>query len=76
MDDLVILLILQGLQDLNSKPPDQALWNSLEVVVLDEFIEIDAQALKGDGQVLPEEEVVFDSNDVILIIFVVMIQIF
>ena len=73
MDDLVVLLILQGLQDLNSKPSDQALWYSLEVVVLDEFIEIDAQALKGDDQVFPEEEVVFDSNDVILIIFVVMI---
>ena len=43
MNDSMISLVLQGLKDLNSKSPYQSQRNSLEAVVLNELIEIDAQ---------------------------------
>lgn len=76
MNYFMIFLVLQGLEDLYCKPPDQTLWYSLKVVVLYKFIEVDAQALKSYYQVLSKEQVVFNSDNVVLIIFVMMIKIF
>ena len=61
------------MQHLDSKPPYEALRDSLEVVILNEFIKIDAQALKRNQEMLSEDAVVFDSDDVILVVFVMVV---
>ena len=37
----MILLILQSLEYLNRKSTDKAEWDSLEIVVLNELVEVD-----------------------------------
>lgn len=76
MNYFMVLLVLQSLEDLYREPPDQTLWYSLKIIVLYKFIEVDAQAFKSYHQVLSKEQVVFNPDDVILIIFVMMIKIF
>ena len=73
MHNLMIFLIFERLQHLDSKPPYKALRDSLEVVILNEFIKIDAQALKRNQEMLSEYAVVFDSDDVILVVFVMVV---
>jgi hypothetical protein len=46
MDYSVVLLVLKGLQDLDGESSNQGLRNSLEIIVLYKFVEIDAQTLK------------------------------
>tara|TARA_B110000285_G_scaffold101267_1_gene115263 strand:+ start:283 stop:492 length:210 start_codon:yes stop_codon:yes gene_type:complete len=69
----MVFLIFERLQHLDSKPPYKALRDSLEVVILNEFIKIDAQALKRNQEMLSEDAVVFDSDDVILVVFVMVV---
>lgn len=73
MHNLMVFLIFERLQHLDSKPPYKALRDSLEVVILNEFIKIDAQALKRNQEMLSEDAVVFDSDDVILVVFVMVV---
>ena len=58
MDNTIIPLEFKGLQDLNSESPNQSRRHSLEVVLLDELVEVHAEQLKRDQQVLPEDVVV------------------
>jgi hypothetical protein len=48
MHNLVVLLVLESLQYLNREPSNKALAHTLKIVILYEFIEVDAQALEGD----------------------------
>lgn len=71
MDDVVVLLELESLQNLYGKPPDEVLRHALEVVVLDEFVEIYAEAFEGNHQVLAEQNEVLDSDNIVLVVLVV-----
>ena len=46
MNDLVVLLVFQCLQDLDGESSDQVLGNALEIVVLDEFVQVDGKQFK------------------------------
>ena len=48
MNNSMVFLIFESLEYLYGKPPDETLRDSLEVVILNEFVEIDTQALKRD----------------------------
>mmetsp|Transcript_55745 Transcript_55745/g.180990 ORF Transcript_55745/g.180990 Transcript_55745/m.180990 type:complete len:282 (-) Transcript_55745:420-1265(-) len=58
MYDVLLLQKSQGRQQLDGKSPDETQRNPLEVVVLNELVEIYAEQLEGDAQVVPEIEVV------------------
>lgn len=75
MNNLVIFLELQRLENLDSKPPDQALRHALKVVVFDELVQVDAQAFKGYHQVLSEQDIVFHSDDIVLVVLVMEVQV-
>ena len=49
--------------------------HALEVVVLNEFVQIHAQALESNQQVLPEHHVVLHSDDVVLVMLVVVVEV-
>mmetsp|Transcript_48637 Transcript_48637/g.125284 ORF Transcript_48637/g.125284 Transcript_48637/m.125284 type:complete len:217 (+) Transcript_48637:637-1287(+) len=58
MDDVLLLQKSQGRQQLDGKSPDETQRNPLEIVVFNELVEIYAEQLEGDAQVVPEIEVV------------------
>jgi len=75
VDDLLLLQVLQCLKHLDGEPPDQRQRHSHEVVVLNELVEIDREQLKRNDQVLPETQVVFYSDDVVLVVRVFLKQV-
>lgn len=72
----MVFLIFQSLKYLDGKSADQTLRYTLEIVVLDKFIQIYAQAFKSYYQVFSKQHITFDSNDVVGVVFVMMVQIF
>ena len=48
MYQVVILLIFEGLKYLDWEPANQVLWDTLEIVVSDELIEVDGEKLESD----------------------------
>jgi hypothetical protein len=54
VNDVILSMIFESLQDLYCKPANKAEGNSLKIIVLDKLIEIDAEELKRDYQMLPE----------------------
>ena len=75
MDNMMIPLELESLQDLNCKSANESSRHALEVVLLDKFVQVHAEQLKRKQQVLAEDGIVMHSHDVILIIFVLLLQI-
>jgi hypothetical protein len=75
MNYIVILLIFECLQYLDGESPDQANGDSLEVVVFDELVQVNAQQLKPNDQVLSEYRVVLHSDDIVHIIWIILLQI-
>ena len=75
MDDMMIPLELESLQDLNGKSANEPSRHALKVVLLDKFVQVHAQQLERKQQVLAEDSIVMHSHDVILIIFVLLLQI-
>lgn len=69
----MVFLELQSLKNLNGKPSDETLGHSLEVVVFDEFVKVNTQALEGNHQVFSEQKVVFHANDIVLVVLIVII---
>jgi hypothetical protein len=65
--------VVQGLQDLNTKSLGQGYGKSLEIVVFNELIQIDAQHFKSDANMRPESIVVPNSHNV-LAVFMVLIS--
>lgn len=68
-------LKLESLQYLDGKAPDQTLRYSLEIVAFDKLVQVHAQTLESYHEVLSEEHVVFDSDDVVLVVWVVVVQV-
>ena len=76
MDQVVVLLVLQRLQNLDGEATDQVLGHALEIVVLDKFVHIDREKLKRDDQMLSKYHIVFDSDHIVLIMWVMLVKIF
>ena len=74
VDDVVFFHVVQRHQQLDCEPPDEPSGHSLEVVALDKLVQVHAQHLEGQDQVLPEHELLLDSNDVLLVFWVVVFQ--
>ena len=74
MDDTMIFLIFESLQNLNGESSYQTEWNSLKIIVLYKLIKINTQAFKCNQKMLPKNNIIFNSDYIILIIFVMMIQ--
>ena len=72
--DRELVHVVQSLQDLDAKPLGQGHREALEVVVLDELVQVDGQHLKRDEHVTPEGEVVFDPDDVLAVLSVMVPQ--
>ncbi len=75
MDHVIVLLVFECLQYLDGESPDQANGHSLEVVVLNELVQVDAEQLEANDQVLPEYRVVLHPDNVVHIIWVVLLQV-
>ena len=48
--------------------------DSLKVILLDELVQIDAQQFKDNDKVFSKDEVVQNSDDVILVLFVIQVE--
>ena len=75
MDNIFVAEELEGLENLNCKSSDQGQRHALEVVILNELIQIDREELKRDDQMVTEHAVVLDLDNVILIIWIVLLQV-
>eukprot|EP00420_Gonyaulax_spinifera_P006924 CAMPEP_0197932982 /NCGR_PEP_ID=MMETSP1439-20131203/109423_1 /TAXON_ID=66791 /ORGANISM="Gonyaulax spinifera, Strain CCMP409" /LENGTH=139 /DNA_ID=CAMNT_0043555791 /DNA_START=214 /DNA_END=634 /DNA_ORIENTATION=+ len=64
VDDVLLPQEPQSGEELDCKAADEPKRHTLEVVVLDELVEVDAQELKRDAEVVPEVEVVQHVHDI------------
>ena len=76
MDYIVFTEEVQRYKYLNGEPLDQVEGKSLEIVHLDEFIQVHGQHFERYHQVLPEQELIMASDNIFLIFFVLIIQMF
>jgi hypothetical protein len=74
MNQVFFSQVFKSLKNLYSKPSNQAQRYSLKIIVLNEFIEIDRKQLKRDNEMLPKHAVIFYSNYVICIIWIVIFK--
>lgn len=74
MNDVLLSKVLKSLEHLDGEPSDQAEGNSLEIIVLDEFVKVNGEELKGDHQMFPKDNIILDSNDVESIIWIVLLK--
>jgi len=63
------------LKNLNGKSSNEAERDSLKVAVLDEFVEVEAEQLESNAQMISEHDVVFYSNYVIFVIRVIHLEV-
>ena len=67
MDDAVMAHKRQGLQHLASESPDEASRETMEVVSFDQFVEVNAEELHGDTQMVTEVEVFSHLDDMVFL---------
>lgn len=70
MNNVVVTLKFKCLENLYCKSADQSSWDTLEVILFDEFIKIHTKQFKWEQQVLSEYSVVVNSYNIVLIILV------
>lgn len=75
MDDAMFSLILQGLQNLDRESSDKSDWNSSKFVILDKFIEVNAEQFERYHQMLSKYRIIFDSNNVVDILWIMLSKI-
>ena len=75
MHDPMVSLEFQSLQNLDREAAVDALGHALKIIILNKFIQIDAQALECYQKVLSEDHEVVYPNDVVLIVLVVDVQV-
>lgn len=73
MDHPLVTLVLERLEDLNGEAADEAEGDALEVVVADEFVEVDGEELEGDYQVVAEDKVVLETDDVVHVLRIMLL---
>lgn len=69
----MVLLVLESLKHLDGKSADQVLGDTLEVVISYKFVEIDREELESDDEMLPENVIIVNSDDIILIMWIVIV---
>ena len=74
MHDTVLFHKVERDENLNGESTDKSLGDPLEVVHLNEFIQVHWQNLKGQDQMLSEYQGLDDTNDVLLVFWVVVFQ--
>ena len=72
--DVVLAHVVQRYQNLDREPLDQAEREAQEVVHLDEVVEVDAQQLEGQDEVLAEDKVIQPLHNIFLVFGVVPVQ--
>lgn len=60
----------QAVQELLGENPDQCGTKTPELVLLDQFVQVDAKELKDQAQVLPVYESVLESQKMMVVVFV------
>ena len=75
VNDLVSEEKVQTLEQGMSKLSDQLQTEPLELVLLDQLVEVDAEQLEGDAGVGPEGEVVEQVDDVVGVVLVLLPQV-
>ena len=70
----MIALEFQSLEDLNRKAPDQASGDSLEIILLNEFVQIHTEQFKRQEQMFAENGVVKDPHNVVFVILVFVFE--
>lgn len=75
MNDVVLTEVVQRYENLDRESFYQIEGESLEVVHLNEFIQVHTQHLEDDHQMLSEIELVDASNNVFLVIKVLVVQV-
>ena len=63
---------MQGYQKLNGKSADESDRHSLEVVAFDELVQVHAQHLEGEDQMLAEDKLFLYANDVLFVLWIVV----
>ena len=68
MDNAVMAHKRQGLQHLASESPDETSRETMEVVSFDQFVEVNAEELHGDTQMVTEVEVFSHLDDMVFLL--------
>lgn len=76
MDDVELFHIVKGDEQLDGKAANEPFRDALEVVHFDEFVEVHAEDLKCQNQVLSEDQRLHDLHDVFLVFRVMFLQLF
>lgn len=72
MDNLLFLKEFKSLEHLNCKSSDETQRDTLEIVVSNELIEIDAEKFEGDYQMMSENLIILNTNNVVRIIWILI----
>lgn len=75
VDHILFAEILKSLKDLDCKSTNEREWDTLEVVVFDEFVQINREKLERNNQVLAELAAVLNLDYVICIIRILVLQV-
>ena len=75
MDDLVAVEQVEALQQRVGELADELEAESLELVLLDELVQVDAEELEGDAGVVAERKVVEQVDDVVSVVLVLLAQV-
>ena len=75
VDDLVPVEEVEALQQRVRELADELETEPLELVLLDELVEVDAEELEGDAGVVAEREVVEEVDDVVRVVLVLLPQV-
>ena len=75
VDDLVPVEEVEALQQRVGELADELEAEPLELVLLDELVEVDAEELEGDAGVVAEREVVEEVDDVVRVVLVLLPQV-
>lgn len=74
MNNALFSEIFECLKNLNSESPNQAQRYPDEIVVFDKLIEIYRKEFKTDNKMFPEDYIVFNSNNIESIIWVILLE--
>jgi hypothetical protein len=71
VDQVSLVQKAQGIQQLLCKDTDESGAQAPELVLLDQFVQVDTEKLKGKTEMLPVNEGVLQTQKVVIIILVV-----
>jgi len=74
MDDVEVLHVPEGGQQLDGEPADEAVLKALVVIHLNEFIQIDGVEVKHNAQMVSPHEVVLKLNNALNVFWVVLLE--